>query len=716
MKMLKEKLKPFWKWLLIVIVLQFGRAFSALKLPEYTSTLVDVGIQNSGFEYAVPLELSDESYQKIGSLMLANEKNDWEASYNKTASGSYELKKEVGNDSDQMAKLNDSFKTPVALYSTLKDERDFSNLDGQITSAERSQLEEDYLKTTDSQTENIAIQQVVLEYEAVGGDIGEVQKSYLKSRAWRMILTAASTLVLSLAVFYIASKISSGVGHQMRIDIYEKVMDFSEAEIKKFSTPSLITRTTNDIQQIQQVMVFFIRGVLYAPILAVGGIIKIVNTQSTMAWYLFIAVAVVMIMVFIIFKLTIPKHKVVQQQFDRVNQVSREILTGLQVIRAFGRQDYETERFDEANYTLQANHLYTARVTSLIQPFIMLTANTLSICIVYFGSQKIGAGAMEIGQMMALITYSMQVVFSFLQISMISMMLPRSIVSFNRIKEVVETPSSIQDKEEPVDLEEANGLVEFKNVDFTFPDAEENTLSNINFTAKPGQTTALIGSTGSGKSTVLHLLMRFYDVTSGSITIDGADIRDLSQEDLHDLIGFVPQEATLFSGTIESNIAYGAPDTSQEDIELAAEIAHAKDFIEEEPYGYQTRVAQGGANFSGGQKQRISIARAIAKKPKIYIFDDSFSALDYQTDASVRQALSEKVTDANVMIVAQRVSTVLNADQIIVMNQGKIDSIGNHLELMESSKIYREIAESQLSEEELSRQAEKIKENEGQVK
>ena len=553
---------------------------------------------------------------------------------------------------------------------------------------------EDYMEST-------AIACTRICYDSFGYDYKAGQMSYLKWAAVKMLgmslLMAAAAVLIGL----VASRVAASVACGLREKVFNKVIAFSDAEINRFSTASLITRSTNDVQQIQMVTVMMLRMVLYAPILSIGGIVKVVENGAGMGWVIFIGIAAVVILMGTLMVIAMPKFKVMQTLVDRVNLVSREILTGIPVIRAFGREEREEERFDEANKDLTKNTLFVNRVMTFAMPILMFIMYAISILIEWVAAHKIDAGVLQVGSMTAFITYTMLIIMSFLMLSMMSVMLPRASVAADRIQEIINTEVTVQDAAGAKKLEAPRGVVKYDNVAFAYPGADENVLENISFEAKPGQTTAIIGSTGCGKSTLVQLLPRFYDVTEGSITIDGQDIRELTMESVRQNIGFVPQKGILFSGTIASNIRFGAPDASDEDIKLAAEISQASDFIEEKEHGYDSAVAQGGGNVSGGQKQRLAIARAIARKPKILIFDDSFSALDFKTDVAVRKALGEHINDSTVFIIAQRVSTILSADQILVLDEGTIVGKGTHKELMQTCEEYRQIAESQLSPSEI---------------
>ena len=537
----------------------------------------------------------------------------------------------------------------------------------------------------------------------MGLDLNKIQMSYLWTTGFKMLGFSLLMVAAAILAGLLSSRTAAQVGMHLRADVFEKVVSFSSAEIDKFSTASLITRSTNDIQQIQMVIVMLLRIVLYAPIIGIFAIFKVMHTNTGMTWIIGVAVGTILLLVITLMSVAMPKFKKMQRLIDRLNLVAREILTGIPVIRAFSRERYEEKRFDTANQDLKKTQLFTNRVMTFMMPVMMLIMNGISLLITWNGAHGIDMGTMQVGDMIAFITYTMQIVMAFLMISMISIMLPRAAVSAGRINEVLQTQPTISDKAEVKDeaLADCQGVVSFEDVSFRYPDAKADVLEHISFTAKPGQTTAIIGSTGSGKSTLLNLIPRFFDVTQGRIAIDGVDIRDISQHKLHALLGYVPQKGILFSGDIASNLKFGGGLITDADMVQAAEIAQATEFIDAKPEGYQSAIAQGGTNVSGGQKQRLSIARAIAKHPKVFLFDDSFSALDYKTDVVLRRALSEQVKDATVIIVAQRISTILHAEQIIVLNEGTVAGIGTHEELMEGCATYQEIAKSQLSEAEL---------------
>ncbi len=562
---------------------------------------------------------------------------------------------------------------------------------------------EDIAGMSDSLITQSAILSVQEEYRASGMNLGRIQTDYLWLTGGKMLLLSVIMMAAAILTGLLASRVAAKIGRDLREKVFRKVVSFSHAEMDRFSTASLITRSTNDIQQVQMVCVMLLRIVLYAPIIGIGGVVKVMGTRTGMGWIIGVAVAVIILVVLVLMQIAMPRFKKMQTLVDRLNLVSREILTGVPVIRAFSRERFEEKRFDKANRDLMGTQLFTSRVMNFMMPLMMLIMNGITLLIVWFGAKGIDLGNLQVGDMLAFITYTMQIVSAFLMITMISIMLPRAGVAAERIDEVLNTEPGITDKESVKDgqLEQVKGEVRFEHVSFRYPDADEDALKDIDFTALPGMTTAIIGSTGCGKSTLLHLIPRFYDVTGGKITIDGVDIRDISQHKLRSLLGFVPQKGVLFSGDIASNIKFGGSHITDEAMAEAARIAQAEEFITEKPEGYHSEIAQGGTNVSGGQKQRLSIARAIAKDSKIFLFDDSFSALDYKTDVALRRALTEKMRDAAVIIVAQRISTILHADQILVLDEGKIVGRGTHEELLKSCETYQEIARSQLSEAEL---------------
>ena len=660
-----------------VILLLILQAYCDLSLPSYTSDIVDVGIEQGGIENAVPEIMRAETLEGI--CFLSDEDALIRENYRLNEDGNYELQAE---EPETIEKLDEAMRGAiVALY----------------------QQGENTEELSDIMASQMAVMFVRAEYEALGVDLNAIQTRYLLTTGGKMLLMTVLMMTASIAVGFLAARVSAGIGMRLRGRVFRKVVSFSHAELDRFSTASLITRSTNDIQQIQMVAVMLLRMVCYAPILGVGGIIKVIHTRTGMGWIIIVAVIFILGLVGTLMKIAMPKFKLMQTLVDKMNLVSREILTGVPVIRAFSREKHEEERFDKANHELMATQIFTNRVMTFMMPVMMLIMNAIAVAIVWFGSKGIDMGNLQIGDMMAFITYSMQIVMSFLMLTMISVMLPRAGVAAERIEEILHTEPTVLDKEQVRDEElSGEGIVAFENVNFRYPGAEEDALSDISFVAEPGKTTAVIGSTGCGKSTMLHLIPRFYDVTGGRITIDGIDIRELSQKKLRSLMGFVPQKGVLFSGTIASNIKFaGEERISDEMMKEAAEIAQAQEFIESKKEAFESPVAQGGTNVSGGQKQRLSIARAIAGRPKIFLFDDSFSALDYKTDAVLRKALHEKLSDATVVIVAQRISTILHADQIIVLDDGRIAGIGKHENLLQTCEAYQEIAKSQLSEAEL---------------
>ncbi|MCM1251301.1 MAG: ABC transporter ATP-binding protein/permease [Clostridium sp.] len=657
-----------------VIFLLILQAYCDLSLPSYTSDIVDVGIEQGGIENAVPVIMRKETFDGICLSLDEAEKKLFQEAYTQNGDGNYELRTESD---DTIAALDETIKRQALM-------RYGDETGGMIA-------------------DQMAIMFVKAEYEAAGVDVQAIQTRYLVKTGVKMLLMTILMMSASIAVGFLAARVSAGIGMRLRNRVFEKVVSFSHAEMDKFSTASLITRSTNDIQQVQMVAVMLLRMVCYAPILGIGGILKVAHTRTGMGWIIAVAVGIIFLIVGTLVSIAMPKFKLMQTLVDKLNLVSREILTGIPVIRAFSREKYEEKRFDKANRDLMATQIFTNRVMTFMVPTMMLVMNAIAVMIVWFGAKGIDAGRLQIGDMMAFITYSMQIVMSFLMLTMVSIMLPRAGVAAQRIEDVLHTEPSISDSETVRDGQiEEKGVIAFENVHFRYPGAEEDALSDISFTVGPGETTAIIGSTGCGKSTLLHLIPRFYDVTGGRITIDGIDIRELSQQKLRSLLGFVPQKGVLFSGTVASNIKFAGEDkVSDDSMKEAAGIAQAVEFIESKKEGYQSPIAQGGTNVSGGQKQRLSIARAIAAKPKIFLFDDSFSALDYKTDAVLRRALNEKVADATVIIVAQRISTILHADRIIVLDDGKIAGMGKHEELLQSCTAYQEIAKSQLSETEL---------------
>ena len=687
------------KWqVLAIVLLLVVQAWCDLSLPQYTSDIVDVGIQQGGIEHAAPDQLRDETME---GLKLFMDEDDWSK-----VDHAYDLQ-------DGIWYLDEVFGMPMLMLSAAEEQgMDAAAVkamveSGQMTMEQMEAMAGQAIEKLGAQSDMIVEQRALLfvkeEYAAMGLDLDQIQMNYLLSTGGRMLGISLLMAVTAILVGLLASRTAAQLGMSLRGDVFKTVMSFSNTEIDKFSTASLITRSTNDIQQVQMVVVLMLRIVIYAPIIGIGGIIKVAATHTGMEWIIAVAVASALALVALLMGLALPKFKRMQTLVDKMNLVSREILTGLPVIRAFSREKHEEKRFDLANLDLKKTQLFTNRVMTFMMPMMMLLMNGVSILIVWNGGHGIDAGTMQVGDMIAFITYTMQIVMAFLMIAMIAIFLPRASVAAGRINEVLQTKPVIRDKRKVKDntREQWQGVVAFEDVSFRYPDAGADVLEHITFTARPGQTTAIIGSTGSGKSTLLNLIPRFFDVSYGRITMDGVDIRDLSQHKLHALLGYVPQKGVLFSGDIESNLKFGGADITDQAMEEAAEIAQAREFIDSKPEGYHTPIAQGGTNVSGGQKQRLSIARAIAKNPKVFLFDDSFSALDYKTDVVLRRALNEKVKDATVIIVAQRISTILHADQIVVLDEGRIAGIGTHEELMKHCHTYQEIARSQLSAAEL---------------
>ena len=577
-----------------------------------------------------------------------------------------------------------------------------SQMPAEALAAMKDQVGEKIDKMQESIITQAGVSYVRVEYEAMGEDVDAIQMDYMKSTGIRMVLMALVTMMAAVCVVFLSSRVAASMGHDLRGLVYNKVIGFSSREYHKFSTASLITRCTNDIQQIQQVMAMMFRIVLYAPILGIGGVIRVLQRDSSMTWILGVAIVLIMAFMAMLFRIAMPKFTALQTMVDKLNLVTREILTGIPVIRAFSREKHEEERFEDANITLTKTNLFVNRCMTFMMPVMMLIMNAVSVLTIYSGSYAVDSGSMQVGDVMAFIQYAMQIIMSFLMITAMSIMLPRANVSARRINEVLETEVSVQDPEDPVQpSQDVKGTVEFDHVSFAYPEAGENVITDISFKAEKGETVAIIGSTGSGKSTLINLIPRFYDATEGSVKVDGVDVRKMTQKDVRDRIGYVPQKGVLFSGTIDSNIRYGKTEISEDAVKKAAEVAQATEFIDTKPERYKTPIAQGGSNVSGGQKQRLSIARAIAKDPEIFIFDDSFSALDFKTDSTLRKALKEHTKEATTIIVAQRISTILNADKILVLDDGHMAGIGSHKELMKSCEVYRQIAMSQLSEEEL---------------
>ena len=705
--------KKRWYMMVLIITLLLGQAYCELTLPQYTSNIVDVGIQYKGIERTIPEAVRPETFQGLlGMISDSDEKELVQDAYDLIEKGS-------DKDLEELYPALEKSNLYVLDYDSLGEEK-ADKLTEVVTDAELKLMElmastpemqkkleksasmskENIDQLKDVMGDSLAVAFIQEEYKAIGVDMDQYQMNYLKKSGVKMMALAMGSMVMAILVTFFASRLAAVTSKELRNKVFRKVVSFSNEEMNHFSTASLITRCTNDIQQVQMVMVLLFRMVLYAPIMGIGGIVKVLHTDTSMVWIIALAVIVLLGVVMILMSAAMPKFKKMQVLVDRLNLVTREILTGIPVVRAFSREKYEEQRFEGASYDLMKTQLFTNRVMTFMMPTMMFIMNGVSVLIIWVGAHGIDAGNIQVGDMMAFITYTMQIIMAFLMMTMISVMLPRAAVAAERIDEVLESDTLITDAKEPKDVNGA-GEVEFHNVGFAYPGAKEEVLQNISFTAKAGQTTALIGSTGSGKSTLVQLIPRLFDVTEGKITIDGEDIRNIKLSSLRENIGYVPQKGLLFSGTIESNLRFGTEEAPVETIKKAAKIAQAEEFIDSKPLGYQTPISQGGSNVSGGQKQRLAIARAIAKEPKIYIFDDSFSALDYKTDVTLRKALQKEVGDAVVMIVAQRISTILHADKIIVLDEGRIVGEGTHEELLKTNPVYQEIAKSQLSKQEL---------------
>ena len=748
-----KQLARHWAVCLVVFALLFVQAYCDLALPDYTSKIVDTGIQQGGIESPLPQTLRKSTLDTLSLLMSEEDAQKLQNAYQYYLQDDGVLQLRSDLTEDERTALEDAVTTPdIVLYMAAAQAAntpagqnsmgmtglaempsaaadtdtetvtptaadldtvcsqfaamsqmpgfDRSMLQKQLDSA-MSQLDSTLLENLKSQS----LLLVQLEYEAQGV-ARNVQMGYLFRVGGQMLALTLLMVVVAVAVGFLASRVSAAIGRDLRRETFSSVIGFSNAEIENFSTASLITRTTNDIQQVQFVCVILLRMVAYAPILGIGGVLHVVGSSSGLSWIVVLDVAILLLLIIFLMSVAMPKFKVMQQLVDRLNLVSREILTGIMPVRAFSREKFEEQRFDKANRELMGTQLFTNRAMVAMMPFMTLIMNGTSLLIVWFGGKAMDAGTMQVGEMIAFITYTMQIVMSFLMLAMVAVMLPRAGVAADRIDEVIRTKATIHDPDEAAAKAaqahtDWQGVVQFEDVSFRYPGADSDALEHISFTAKPGETTAIIGSTGCGKSTLLNLIPRFYDVTGGKVTVDGIDVRKMPQAQLHDLLGYVPQKGVLFSGTIDSNLKFGGEDITDAQVQKAAAIAQATDFIEAKPEGYQSPIAQGGSNVSGGQKQRLSIARAIAKNPKVYLFDDSFSALDYKTDVTLRRALKAQTDNATVIIVAQRISTVLHANQILVLDEGRLVGKGTHAQLMESCPAYQEIARSQLSNKEL---------------
>lgn len=689
MRNIVKNLKPYWRTVLIIMFFLLVEALSDLMLPEYTSNIIDVGIQNGGIEHIIPEQITTEDFTKAETFMTEQERSSWENLYEKT--GNLYERRELNKEA--LEKADDELLLPIVRAYQLE------NL-----SKEELQAMLDTIGDSTLISMGIAF---AGECDAKAGmDMDAIRSAYLWKSGAKMLFMTLLNCAVAVCAGYFSSRTGASVGRDLRRKVYHNVIGFSNAEIDKFSTASLITRSTNDVQQVQMVSTMGLRLVLFAPIMGLGSLYKVLNAKADMAWIVGAGVGAVFIVIIFLMVVAMPKFKIMQDLVDRLNLVSREILTGMSVIRAFGREKEEEKRFDVANQDLKKTQLFVNRAMVFMMPGMMLIMYLMILSITWVSAKKIDAGTMQVGAMTAFISYSMQVVTSFLVVTVMSIIIPRAAVAANRIEEIVSSKSSIENPEKILKIEDENSGIdpaelEFHNVHFRYPGAEHDVLSDISFKAEPGKTTAIIGSTGSGKSTLINLIPRFYDVTEGKITLGGVDIRDLEIKDLRSRLGLAPQKAILFSGTIESNIKFGKSDASQEVVRESAEIAQAEEFIMEKEEGYQSFISQGGSNVSGGQKQRLAIARVIAKNPYVYLFDDSFSALDMKTDAALRRELEKKTGNASVIIVTQRVSTIINADNILVLDDGKLVGQGTHEELLKSCEVYMQIAMSQLSAKEL---------------
>lgn len=727
---------------LLIILLLIVQASCDLALPSYMSNIVDTGLTGNGIEETVPNKITSYGIMQLESMMKEDDIKKLEDAYEKTDEKLDDVSMEMGSienyvyeikndykDDEELSDLLDAPMTMLGLTSKMREsmgddsEQSQPSQDNSITdmlsdkqmddmkvlqspkatSDDKANAVEEFLDGFEMKDTIVATytkEFIEGQYEDCGIDLDDYQHNYLVRAGIKMLVYACIGMIAAIIVGFMASKVGAKIAMNLRNKVFAKVVSFSNAQMDQFSTASLITRNTNDIQQIQMVLTILLRIVLYAPVLCVGGILKVINTDLSMAWIIVVGAIAIICVVAVLFCVAMPKFKLMQKLVDGVNLVAREILTGLPVIRVFSRDKYEQKRFDDANMKLYKTQLFTNRVMTFMMPVMTLVMNGITLLVIWFGSKGIDAGNIQVGDMMAFMTYSMMIVMSFLMITMISIMLPRAGVAADRVNEVLNTEITIKEPQQPKQIS-GKGTVTFKNVSFKYSNADDNVLNNISFEAKPGQTTAIIGSTGSGKSTLINLIPRLYDVTDGQILIDGVDIREISKHDLRAKLGYVPQKGVLFSGTIASNIKYGKEDATDDEMKLAAQIAQSVEFIEKKEEGYDAPIAQGGSNVSGGQKQRLSIARAVAKKPDIFIFDDSFSALDFKTDKALRKALADNTGDSTVIIVAQRISTILHADQIIVLDDGKIAGIGTHSELLSNCDVYRQIAVSQLSQKEI---------------
>lgn len=725
MAKLAKYLKSSAGLIVLIVCLLFLQAYCDLELPDYTSRIVNEGIQQKGIQDGVPEQMREETAENLKLFLDEEDQSLLDESYT-LEDGTYVLndlsreeREELGSTLEQaelvlsaieqagsgasketqdtaaasmMAQLPEGVSALDAVKMLPQETRD------QIAEA----VSDKFGAMPDTMISQYTVAFVENEYEALGMDLGQMQIRYIMKTGGNMLLLALLGMAASICVTFCSARVAATVAHDLRNDVYRKVIGFTNEEFNRFSTASLITRSTNDIQQIQMLLAMGFRIILFSPILGLGGVLKVLQSDASMSWIIALAVILILLVIIVLFKVAMPRFTKLQTLIDRVNLVTREILSGIMVTRAFSAEKHEEERFEEANHNLMKTNLFVNRCMTFMMPIMMLIMNGVSVLIVYKGSYAIDGGTLQVGDMMAFIQYAMQIIMSFLMITMMSIMIPRANVAGKRIYEVLCTEATINDPEQPETPDEnVKGIVEFDHVSFAYPDADEKVLEDISFKAEKGQTVAFIGSTGSGKSTLINLIPRFFDVTEGAVRVDGVDVRDMTKKDLCSRLGYVPQKSILFSGTIDSNIRYGRPEATEEEVKTAAAIAQSTDFIEAKEEQYQSPIAQGGTNVSGGQKQRLSIARAIAKKPEILIFDDSFSALDYKTDVALRRALKENTKDTTTLIVAQRISTILHADQIIVLDEGRMAGKGTHEELMKNCEVYRQIATSQLSEEEL---------------
>lgn len=719
MRKILKFLKPHMASVVAIIAVLVLQAYCDLSLPAYTSDIVNVGIQQGGIDEHIPEKIAKADMENLFLLMSKEDVETVKKAY-KTDKDTYEKEAYVLKEADDTEKLEKILNKPMLMTAEMKADtsgrgmsfEEMKMLPQEQRMAMVGQMKEKMKEMPDAMLEQASTIYVKAAYENLGVDTDKIQTTYILITGGKMLALAFLGMLVSVMVGLLASRVAASTGRDLRSGIFKKVVGFSNAEFDKFSTASLITRSTNDIQQIQLVIVMLLRMVLYAPIIGIGGVVKVLNTNVSMSWIIALAVIMISLLVFTLFVVAMPKFKMLQNLVDKLNLVTREILTGLPVIRAFSTEKHEEKRFDKANRDLTRTNLFVNRAMTLMMPTMMLIMNGVSVLIVWVGANGINDGQMQVGDMMAFIQYTMQIIMAFLMICMISIMLPRASVSASRVDEILTSKTMIYDTENPKKItDKKEGSIEFDHVSFHYPNAEEDVLHDISFVAEAGKTTAFIGSTGSGKSTLVNLIPRFYDVTDGAIRINGVDIREVSQHDLREKLGYVSQKGILFSGTIASNILYGNTEGTEEEMREAARIAQAEEFIKAKPKEFESPISQGGANVSGGQKQRLSIARAVAKNPNVYIFDDSFSALDYKTDVTLRKALQEHTSNSVVLIVAQRISTILHAEQIIVLDEGRVAGKGTHKELLQNCEVYRQIAMSQLSEEELRRDMEGKEEN-----